>query len=249
MFENHSDLLEFLKQIYAEFKNAENKNISALQEIEDVDWNVKDVLVGSVSSEEQYVHNLANNYYYVPAEQVDLSHFPISYVAIYSSKRSGTPGINYYGKVISTHKVKRLEIPYNQEVNRNNDKLYYRFDVEKWSKLEKPIVFCDESVYGARFTNFFLLTHCKKTYELFNINSKDDYKLFSELTRYLNSTKVVNDEELFVELSDEYSLWGSDGYLKIINSEENIVASFALRDFKHRPNAFMKKIVKYLKKH
>ena len=54
-------------------------------ELAATDFSVRDVLVGSVGSIEQFRDNLARKYYYVPERNLDLTKLPIRYVALYQS--------------------------------------------------------------------------------------------------------------------------------------------------------------------
>ena len=66
-----------------------------------VDWENRDVLVGSLRSKAQLDVALRHNFYHIPASQFPESAFPIHYVAIYQSKNFFGPeaGIRYYGFV------------------------------------------------------------------------------------------------------------------------------------------------------
>ncbi len=141
-----------------------------------VDWNVKDVLVGSIGSQEQLEINLRDRFYYVPAKHISQSDFPVRRVAIYQSAYNATPGIRYYADVLTTRKVKRKNIPVKMRSN-NGEEDYYLFTVSAWKELKTPIAINTDIVKKPRFTNNFLLEHCESAYELFNVNSDEEYRL------------------------------------------------------------------------
>ena len=124
-----------------------------------VDWAVRDVLVGTMRSLQQLDICRKDCFYYIPAERLQDSDFPIRYVALYRrsaitevSPRRGTEG-----------------------------NLYYRFDIREWKQLNRPIE-AKETGFVRDFTNLFLLEHSVQTPELW-LRTEEEYRLCSALKR------------------------------------------------------------------
>ena len=66
-----------------------------------VDWAVRDVLVGTMRSPQQLDICRKDCFYYIPAERLQDSDFPVRYVALYQSQYvfGAQAGIRYYGEV------------------------------------------------------------------------------------------------------------------------------------------------------
>lgn len=150
------------------------------------DWSIRDVLVGSVKSMEQFDDNLARNYYYMPACLLEGQLSAVRYVALYQSQRffRDQSGIRYYGRVTSAREVLREEVdfPGSPELA---DERYYVFTVDAWQTLMETISVRDEGVYAPRCTGFFLLQSCHRSYELFQIRSAADFHLMTAIDRAL----------------------------------------------------------------
>jgi len=169
-----------------------------------VNWDNMDVLVGSLGSREQFDDNIRRKYYYVPEKYIDRSRHPIRFIALYLSENMfGTQaGIRYYGEVIDEKLLKRSEIHFPTRRN-NGDELYYAFRVKEWVSLPCAIAVRDEVVYEPKFTNLFLLCHCSRTFELFNIHSDKQYRLLYELNQVVgNALMNTNAQEDIVYLTD-----------------------------------------------
>lgn len=117
------------------------------------------VMVGVLRNRKQIDYNLMYRFYHIPEEWVPEYRLPIKYVALYQSPRlfdKGKTGIFRYGKVIKTELVHRREID-NVPTVQDLSALYYRFYVDEWRELEKPIkvsnlspdvnVFTDEDTF------------------------------------------------------------------------------------------------------
>ena len=205
---------------------------------ENYEWNVKDVLIGSVRNEEQYRHCLQKNYYYVPARNItedDL--LPVRYVAMALAKSASEPGVRYYGNVVRFSRVKRKIIPFPMN-KMNGEEDYFVFVVGTWTSLAIPVLPYDEIVYEPRFTNSFLLKHSEQTYELFNVNSEDQFRLLFMLKR---ASSVGNEEtgRLF-KVDKRCSIWSCRGKLEVIGEDETILGSFSIADFKRNPKLVLR---------
>ena len=77
-----------------------------------VDWAVRDVLVGTMRSPQQLDICRKHCFYYIPAERLQDSSFPIRYVALYQSQYvfGAQAGVRYYGEVTKCSAVRRSAI-------------------------------------------------------------------------------------------------------------------------------------------
>ena len=189
-----------------------------------VDWTMEDVLVGSLSSKEQWEDCFDKNYYYVPQSSMAL-YYQVDYVAIYQSKKlfGDDAGVLYFGKVEETTIVARNEI--NTLGGRTHPEAKcYRFAIKKWEKLPSKIDFERDWVYRPRYSNLFLLQNSKSTFELFNIRSEADYRLVYELRRIQENIQVQdNPNELFVKISDTISVFNDDTFIRVYNSGKEVL--------------------------
>ena len=135
-----------------------------------------DVLVGTVRSDEQLSHCVESNTYYVPAKTVTPADLPVAFIALYEEGLTCPNGISRYGRVTETRVVKRSDIPVPMS-RQNPDEAYYLFTVEGWAYLEHPIAIQDTVRGKPMFTNEFLLTHCRRSYQLLCIRSPEAYRL------------------------------------------------------------------------
>ena len=77
-----------------------------------VDWAVRDVLVGTMRSPQQLDICWKHCFYYIPAERLQDSDFPVRYVALYQSQYvfGAQAGVRYYGEVMKCSAVRRRAI-------------------------------------------------------------------------------------------------------------------------------------------
>ena len=208
-----------------------------------VDWDVKDVLVGSLGSVEQMNDNIERRYYYVPARNFDDSAFPIHYIALYQSANmfKEDAGIRYYGEVEFTRKLPRKEIKFPMRRN-NGDEMYYAFRIKEWKKLPVAIAIKEEGVFKPKFTNLFLLQHCNQSYELFNIHSDEQYRLLHELKRMFNDASVnANAQaEPVYRIGNGKSIWVHEGCFEILNEdgERLLYPPLKMSDFARHPRSY-----------
>ncbi len=180
-----------------------------------VDWSVKDVLIGSVGSKEQFEDNIARRYYYFPEKNIDSVPVSVRYIALYKS------GIKYYGEVEHAKRIRRKEIHFPMRRN-NGEEWYYAFRIREWKTLKTPISFKDEYVYNKpRFTNLFLLENCTLSYELFEIHADDEFRLMYEIKRMLrdDSAEEQNRIEPIKHLENENAIYKHDGVFEILKED------------------------------
>ena len=160
-------------------------------------WDQDAVLVGSLRNREQLDVCLGCNFYHIPANMLSAEDLPISHVAIYQSRRfyGKKATIRYYGKVTNTKLLHRYEIA---EIPREDDNLYYRFEIEKWRTLPHSIQ-ATEMPASHLLTNQYLLLHSPTTSHL-TMQSQDAYRQFCELIslakRRRSCTIAMNDLEI-----------------------------------------------------
>lgn len=212
-----------------------------------VDWSIKDVLVGSLGSVRQFHDNIVRKYYYVPEKHIANNVSDIKYIAIFQSKRffGNQAGISYYGETELCKKLQRKDISFPLQRN-NGDELYYAFRVKKWNKLPVPISVRYETVCEPKFTNYFLLSHCSQSYELFNIQTSDEFVFLHEVKKIYSEAKIACSVhfEKTIKLSTGYSLWLHDNYFDIYNSngERSLSDPITISDFEKNPGRTFRKI-------
>lgn len=206
-----------------------------------VDWDKRDVLLGTFRDVQQFHICRDKKMYYIPAKEIDEKDLPIHYVALYqtSNKFGAEAGIRYYGEVLRTALVRReaiTEVP----VRRNNGKEpYYRFIVREWKVLPKPIR-PREVGFTKNYTNLFLLEHSEYVPELL-FKSEEEYRLYSELKRNVNSAEI-NDSgaDIGFEYEDTKFVFAG-GNILVIRGDE-IVEKVPIADFSRKPAATFKKM-------
>lgn len=213
----------------------------------DYDLTIKDVLVGSLGSVEQFRDNIDKKYYYVPAKYIPKDASFLKHIAIFQSKRffGNNSGISYYGEISSNQLLPRKDIPFPTH-KQNEDELYYEFKINEWKRLPTPISILYETVFEPKFTNFFLLTHCSQSYELFNIRTSDEFVLLHEIKMLYSEAKIACSLhfEKTIQLSTGYSVWLHDNYFDIYNSigERSLSAPIPISDFEKNPGRTFRKI-------
>lgn len=213
-----------------------------------VDWTMEDVLVGSLSSKEQWEDCFDKNYYYVPQSSMALYH-QVDYVAIYQSKKlfGDDAGVLYFGNVEETTIVARKELN-NLGGRTHPEAKCYRFAIKKWEKLPSKIDFERDWVYRPRYTNAFLLKNSKSTFELFNIRSEADYRLVYELRRIQENLRVQdNPNELFVKINDTISVYNDELYIRVYDSGREQLRK-STSDFRKSPSIVFESIKQCLVK-
>lgn len=237
-------LFKFIRYFFGKMKNKLEEEQIISEEIEEilenVDWSLKDVIIGTVRSDVQFKYNIDKLCYYAPSRFISASNFPIRYVALYEGELRNGNGIRYYGKIKEILKVRRCEIPVSR--NRNNeDELYYFFKIEKWNVLKNPLEVKDTVGGAPKFTNMFLLKNCFSTYQLFSINSPSQFKLMYNL-----ETKNKN----LYRINKTYSLLVEQNEIILLNNINNTKEKIRFSDYKEKPlEVFTKLKEKIYKQH
>ena len=213
--------------------------------LDKVDWSVRDVLIGALSSRQQLNTCLDHRFYHIPAARIKNSEFPIHYVAIYQSQNffDWEAGIRYYGEVTKCIPVHRGDIIEIAARPGTEDELYYRFEIKEWKQLSTPIA--AKRWRGVnRFTNLFLLEHSAEMSELW-LRSGEEYRLYCELKRAIHDT-TINDEDNNLGFNfGSFALMFEDGQI-LVSKDKQIFARYAISDFSRSPNAVFRQIQKEL---
>ena len=214
-----------------------------------VDWNRRDVLIGTLKNKEQLSISINQKFYHLPVKQLPDDRLPIRYVAIYQSQRffGADAQIAYYGEVKRIQKVKRYqitEIPYTPD--RGNED-YYRIEIRQWRKLARSIRIA-KGIRQTRFTNEFLLKHSESTAELL-LRSEEEYRFLTELKRFVMDASIINDEDdrPLGFAFGEHKILFQDGEIKLIK-EGKMVSLCTISDFMKRPNIEFRGIMKTMNK-
>ena len=206
--------------------------------LSEVDWDVRDVLVGSFGSEKQWKHNLAKKYYYAPEQRFDPTCFPIRYVALYQSSHFSEPGIYYYGVVTNVRRKQRKKIWFPTQ-RKNGEEWYLVFRVKRWQRLSKPIAIQDEGVFAPKFTNLFLLGHAEKSYELFRIRSAKEYRILRQIQRSLANHSHPSDWKVQYPIEGGKSILVHDGLLELLDERGVSMRTCLVSDFSQHPTCYL----------
>ncbi len=237
-----TDMVEsFLLELVEDSSESAFERASVPRGIEErlakVDWSVKDVMVGTVRTQEQMQFNLENNCYYVPARFITEDMLPIKYIALYEEDIGSVSGIRFYGEVVTTQKVKRGGIPVTMRKNAEPDEEYYYYTVRKWNPMSQNIEIQDTWRGKPQFTNKFLLDNCSKSYQLFAISSEEEYRLMLEINKAFGELEVSssNDDTAVYRVNDKHTIVTSDGNFSVLNSNGEILGRVSLKEFAKRP--------------
>jgi len=204
-----------------------------------VDWSRRDVLVGALSSVKQLDVCLQRRFYHIPCSRLKDSDLPIHTIALYQSQKQfgAKSGIRYYGEVIRSTVVHRRDI---SELPKDSDELYYRFDIKSWKELPKPITVKEAGITAQLLTNRFLLEHSQEVPEL-RLRSENEYRLYRELKRALNSTEI-NEEGTDVRFRFEDAMVVfEDGKINTYR-DGKIISQFSVDSFTRSPNGVFRQI-------
>ena len=245
-----TELVEaFLGELVADSSESAFERASLPRGIEErlakVDWSVKDVMVGTVRSEEQLNFNLQNNGYYVPEKYITKDMLPIRYIALHEQNVGSEPGIKRYGEVLTVRKIKRGRIPVPMSRN-NSEEIYYYFNVRNWENLDKIIEIKDSNRGKPQFTNKFLLDNCTKSYQLFAISSEEEYRLMLEINKAFENfdASQKSDNTAVYRINDKNTVYVSDGNFVITNDSGEIIDKISISSFAKKPREGFNKIKK-----
>ncbi|MBP3570719.1 MAG: hypothetical protein J6M42_02050 [Clostridia bacterium] len=180
-----------------------------------VDFSRMDVLIGTVRNDEQFDYCMESKAYYIPAGTVDPADLPVAFVALYEEGLTRKAGIKRYGRVTETRVVKRRDIPVPMS-RPNPEETYYLFTVESWEYLPHPIALLNTARGKPAFTNEFLLTHCRRSYQLVAIRSPEAYRLCALLC---DPAIARGDTPVLRRVGDRHILSVTKGTLRLLTAE------------------------------
>jgi hypothetical protein len=192
---------------------------------EEVDWSKKDVLVGTVRSEEQLRYNLSHRCYYTPARFVHKD-TAVSLIVLYEEDSEKGVLLQRFGRVTGKREVKRKKIPIPMRPDTDPGELYCYFTLESWQALPHPIYAENSRPGRPQFTNRFLLEHCKRSYQLFSIQGSEDYRLAKAINSCLPDPDFPEQESLasILPLNSQYSVRLDDDFLLLTTQEGEILS-------------------------
>ena len=204
-----------------------------------VDWSHRDVLVGALSSTKQLDVCLQHRFYHIPCSRLKDSDLPIHTIALYQSQKQfgAKSGIRYYGEVIRSTVVHRRDI---SELPKDSDELYYRFEIKSWKELPKPITVKEAGITAHLLTNRFLLEHSQEVPEL-RLRSENEYRLYRELKRALNSTEI-NEEGTDVGFRFEDAMVVFEEGKINTYRDGKIISQFSIDTFTRSPNGVFRQL-------
>lgn len=203
-----------------------------------VNFEERDVLVGSFGSEKQWKHNLAKKYYYAPEKHFDPTCFPIRYIALYQSSHFSEKGICYYGAVTKIRRLQRKKIWFSTR-RKNGEEWYLLFRVKHWQRLSRPIEIQDEGVFAPKYTNLFLLGHAEKSYELFHIRSAQEYRVFRQIKRILTNVAHSSEAKEAYPIEGGKSIRLCDGFFELLDERGMPMRTISVLDFSQHPTVYL----------
>lgn len=210
-----------------------------------VDWDKRDVLIGTFRSRQQFDTCFNKNFYYIPVKQVTDDRLPIHYVALYQTKNKfgDDAGIRYYGEVLRTTIVRRKNIKEVPLTHANGEEPYYRFAVRKWEKLDNTIE-PKEHGFPCDYTNLFLLQHSEFVPELL-IESEEKYRFYTELKRTVNYAAINKDAaNIGFEYGDVQYVFSEGDILAI--KDGKIAEKALITEFSKKPAEVFRRMQKYI---
>ena len=211
-------------------------------ELGTVDFTRMDVLIGTVRSDEQFDYCMESKAYYIPAKTVTPSDLPVAFVALYEEGLTRKAGIKRYGRVTETRVVKRQDIPVPMS-RPNPEETYYLFTVESWEYLPHPIALLNTARGKPAFTNEFLLTHCRRSYQLVAIRSPEAYRI-CELLCHLSET--ASDKPVFRRVGEHHLITVTEGRMRLLNAEGVCLYACPARMLSDGPAEVLRGVVKAL---
>jgi len=216
--------------------------------LQKVEWNKKDVMIGTLRSPEQLEICLQHQFYYLPVRNLPDQYLPVRYVALYQSSYvfGKEAQIAYYGEVKRIQKVKRKEIREIRCQPERAEQDYYYVEIRQWRKLARPIQAKGSGIRSSAFTNEFLFRHAETVSEIF-LKSPEEFRFLTELKRFANSLSVINREERPVGFEfGEHRVLFLDGKIQLIHGGQ-IISQSEVKDFIKHPNATFRGMMNVIK--
>ena len=209
------------------------------EELAAVDFAHRDVLIGTVRSDAQFDYTLASLSYYAPVKTVPPHDLPVRMIALYEEGLTRRAGIKRYGRVTDTRVVKRSDIPVPMSRS-NPEEAYYLFSVESWEYLPTPIALLNTARGKPMFTSEFLLTHCRRSYQLLAIRSPEAYRL-CELLCHLSETD--SDKPVFRRVGEHHLITVTEGRMRLLNAEGVCLYACPARMLSDGPAEVLRRVI------
>ena len=209
------------------------------EELAAVDFTRLNVLIGTLRSDGQFDYCMEEKAYYVPAKTVTPADLPVSIIALYEEGLTRRAGIKRYGRVTDTRVVKRSDIPVPMS-RPNPDEAYYLFFVADWVYLEHPIAIQDTARGKPMFTSEFLLTHCRRSYQLLAIRSPEAYRL-CELLCHLSETD--SDKPVFRRVGEHHLITVTEGRMRLLSAEGVCLYACPARMLSDAPAEVLRRVI------
>ncbi|WP_042166670.1 restriction endonuclease-like protein [Paenibacillus gorillae] len=162
------------------------------------------VMVGSVRGPDQVEKALEHAFYHVPLENLADATIltQLEYVAICQSRKKfsdpAKTGIHWVGTIADWTVVRREEIKEIPSRFGAEKKLYVRFTIAEWKRLETPIALGGQGIYTVLYTSKYILDRAHEIAEL-RLETEQDLREWREKRR-LGKVKVKLDHQEFVDL-------------------------------------------------
>lgn len=200
------------------------------KELADIDWEIRDTMVGTVRDSTALDYILEHNAYYVPAHLIGPENFPIHYIALYEHGIGSEPGIRLYGKILTVHKLRRrrIAVPMSRD---NPDELYYYFRVRYWDTLPSPIAIRGTQRGKPLFTNKLLLDSCTQSYQLFAVTSEMEFRLMALINHLLEE----NENGTVYRINDRCILSRTDDFITFTDNSAVVIDRVSVGSFLFNP--------------
>ena len=211
-------------------------------ELRAVDFSRTEVLIGTVRSDAQFDYCMRTRTYYIPAKTVTPADLLPTVIALYEEGLTRKAGIKRYGRITDTRVVKRSEIPVPMSRN-NSEEAYYLFSVADWVCLEHPIAIQGTGRGKPMFTNEFLLTHCRRSYQLVVIRSPEAYNLCRLLCCLAAETMMG---AIFRRVGQNHVITMTEGRVRILNARGECLYTCSEGQLKESPAEVLRGAIKAL---
>ncbi|MBR4732399.1 MAG: restriction endonuclease-like protein, partial [Lachnospiraceae bacterium] len=217
------------------------------EKLSKVDWEKRDVLIGTFRSINQFDVCFEKKFYYVPEKLIGKDRLPIHYVALYqtNSKFKNKGEIRYYGEVIALSRVRRKSITEVPMTQNNPDEVYYRIYVKEWRDITKENdsgnpLYPKETGCNILYTNMFLLQHSDYIPDLF-IKNEEEYRFYTELKRSVEKADISEGmDNISFKQGDTRFVFASGEIL--VYREDKIVERVELAEFARKPGRTFRRL-------
>ncbi len=213
------------------------------EELGQVNWSARDSMVGTVRNREQLHYNLSHNCYYVPARFMPEDQPPVVYIALHERDAEDIPSIVRIGRVKAVEQVERRTIPVTMRKETDPKEPYFYFTIEEWVSLPHRILIRDTARGRPLFTNKFLLDHCRASYELFVISSREDYLLLKGIYALLGPR---GEDRPVCTITENRRLTLRNGTLTLTNVKDEPLGVISVKAYAANPRSTFLYLKKFL---